>query len=67
MILVPADRSERMIAAIKKAGGTKPRILVYPDEGHGASRRVYESEEFFDWLFSQRRSVNSSRKAHDLG
>ncbi|MDF1852444.1 MAG: prolyl oligopeptidase family serine peptidase [Verrucomicrobiales bacterium] len=53
--VVPADRSERMISAIKKAGGTKARILVYPDEGHGASRRVYESEEFFDWLFSQTR------------
>ena len=53
--VVPADRSERMIAAIKEAGGTKARILVYPDEGHGASRRVYESEEFFDWLFSQMR------------
>lgn len=59
--VVPADRSERMIAAIKKAGGTKARILVYPDEGHGASRRVYESEEFFDWLFSQKRSVKSAQ------
>ncbi|MDF1859359.1 MAG: prolyl oligopeptidase family serine peptidase [Verrucomicrobiales bacterium] len=57
--VVPADRSERMIAEIRKAGGTKARILVYPDEGHGASRRAYESEEFFDWMFSQMRSAQS--------
>jgi CubicO group peptidase (beta-lactamase class C family)/dienelactone hydrolase len=63
--VVPADRSERMIAAIKKAGGTKARILVYPDEGHGASRRAYESEEYFDWLFSQKRSVESARPEAD--
>lgn len=53
--VVPAERSERMVAAIKKAGGTKAKIKVYPDEGHGASKVVFSSAEYFDWMFSQRR------------
>lgn len=55
--VVPAERSERMVAAIRNAGGKKARILVYPNEGHGAGRRVFASEEFFEWMFSQRRSA----------
>ena len=54
--VVPAERSERMVAAIEKAGGKQAKILVYPEEGHGASRRVFSSQEFFDWMFSQKRS-----------
>ena len=54
--VVPAERSERMVAAIRKAGGEKARILVYPEEGHGASKQVFSSQEFFDWMFSQKRS-----------
>ena len=53
--VVPAERSERMIAAIRKAGGKRARIKVYPEEGHGAGRRVYSSPEFYEWLFSQKR------------
>jgi dienelactone hydrolase len=33
---VPPERSERMIAAIKKAGGKQAKLKVYPAEGHGA-------------------------------
>ena len=57
--VVPAERSERMIAAIKEAGGDQARIQVYPDEGHAVSRRVYTSEEFFDWMFLQKRTPQS--------
>lgn len=53
--VVPADRSERMVAAIKKAGGKQVKLLVYPEEGHGAGRRVFQSQEFYDWMFSQKR------------
>lgn len=61
--VVPAERSERMVAAIKRAGGTKARILVYPDEGHGAGRQVFGSGEFFEWMFSQERSAKSGNSA----
>lgn len=53
--VVPAERSERMIAAIRKAGGKKAKIRVYPEEGHGAGRVVFSSAEFYDWMFSQKR------------
>jgi predicted peptidase len=58
--VVPAERSERIVAAIENAGGKRARITVYPEEGHGASRLVFSSAEFYDWMFSQVRK-NGSR------
>ena len=54
--VVPAERSERMVAAIRKAGGKQAQILVFPDEAHGASRKVFSDQAFFDWMFSQKRN-----------
>jgi predicted peptidase len=53
--VVPAERSERMVAAIRKAGGTKARIKVFPDEGHGAGRLVWSTREVYDWMLAQKR------------
>ena len=53
--VVPAERSQRMIAAIQKAGGKSAKIKIYPEEGHGAGRLVFESQEFYDWIFSNKR------------
>ena len=53
--VVPAERSERMIAAIRKAGGKKAKLKVYPNEGHRAGRKVFSTEEFYTWMFSQKR------------
>jgi predicted peptidase len=53
--VVPAERSERMIAAIRKAGGKRAKIKVLPEEGHGASRIVFSTEEVYDWMFSLKR------------
>ncbi len=53
--VVPAERSERMVAAIQKAGGKDAKIKVYPDEGHGAGRVTYSTVEFYNWLFSHKR------------
>ncbi len=53
--VVPAERSERMIAAIRKAGGREAQLRIYPDEGHGAGRVVFSSAEFYDWMFSKKR------------
>ena len=54
--VVPPDRSERMIAAIRKAGGKQAAIKVYPDQGHGASKAVFADRAYFDWMFSRERS-----------
>ncbi len=53
--VVPAERSERMIAAIKKAGGKEAKIRIHPNEGHGAGRVVFGSAEFYQWMFSKKR------------
>ena len=53
--VVPAERSERMIAAIQKAGGKKAKIRIHPNEGHGAGRVVFGSAECYEWIFSKKR------------
>ncbi len=53
--VVPAERSERMIAAIKKAGGEMAIIKIYPEEGHNARQAVFTTAEIYKWLFSKKR------------
>lgn len=53
--VVPADRGEMIMKAIKKAGGTKAKLIVYDDLGHDAARRPHNDPEFLKWLFSHRR------------
>lgn len=55
---VPPERSERMVAAIKKAGGKKAKLKVYPAEGHGAGRVVVADPEYYDWIFTQQREFS---------
>jgi predicted peptidase len=52
---VPLERSERMVAALKKAGG-HPKLTVYPDAGHDSWTQTYNNPEFYAWLLEQRRS-----------
>lgn len=59
--VVPADRSERMIKLIRDKGGKSARLTVFPDEGHGASRKVYTSRDFFEWLFAQNAAERDAR------
>ena len=53
--VVPAERSERMVAAIRKAGGGQAKIKIYPNEAHGAKRTVLSGPEFYRWMFSKKR------------
>ncbi|MBK1876106.1 prolyl oligopeptidase family serine peptidase [Pelagicoccus mobilis] len=53
--VVPAERSERMVKAIRAAGGQKAKLKSYPNAGHDASHLVFASAEFYDWMFSQRK------------
>jgi predicted peptidase len=61
-MVVPADRSERMINEIRKAGGKLAKIKVYPEGGHNVRQQVYNSEEFYDWMFSQSRQTVGETK-----
>jgi hypothetical protein len=49
-----------MVAAIRKAGGTRAKIKIYPEEGHAASKAVFSSAEYFDWKFSQKLTPQSN-------
>ena len=60
--VVPADRSEKMIAEIRKAGGKQAKIKIYPEGGHNVRQQVYHSEEFYDWMFSHSRATLKSPK-----
>ncbi len=51
---VPVERSQTMIAAIKKAGGS-PKYTEYPGIGHNSWSKTYASAETWKWLFAQRR------------
>lgn len=53
--VVPADRGEMVMKAIKKAGGTKAQVIVLPGEGHGAGRIPAADPEFVKWMFSQKK------------
>jgi predicted peptidase len=57
--VVPADRSEQMVKLIQDKGGALAKCTIFPNEGHGASRKVYTSQEFFEWLFSRKRESNA--------
>ena len=59
--VVPAERSKRMVTAIREAGGTRAKIRIYPDEGHGAGRVAFSTPEFFDWMFAQKRGAADSK------
>jgi predicted peptidase len=53
--VVPAERSERMLKAIQKAGGTQAKLTVHPEEGHNARQLVFVAKDYYDWMFAQKR------------
>jgi predicted peptidase len=52
---ISVERSRRMIAAIRKAGGT-PRYSEYKDVGHNSWERAFSEPDLLEWVFAQRRS-----------
>ena len=58
--VVPAERSQTLVAAIKKAGGEKVKLRVYPDQAHNARSVVYNTGEFYEWLFSHKREAEAA-------
>jgi len=49
---VPLEESEKMVAALKRAGGS-PRLTIYPDAGHDSWTETYDNPELYEWLLSQ--------------
>ncbi|HYD84696.1 MAG TPA: dienelactone hydrolase family protein, partial [Opitutus sp.] len=52
--VVPVERSQEMIDAIKKLGGS-PRFTAYPGVGHDSWTATYDDPEVYEWLLAQRR------------
>lgn len=57
---VPLQRSEQMVEALKKSGGS-PKLTVYPDAGHDSWTETYANPAFYQWLLEQRRTKQSNR------
>lgn len=55
--VVPVAETEKMIAALRAAGGA-PRVTIVPEVGHGVWSRAYEDPEFAAWLLAQRWPVD---------
>jgi predicted peptidase len=55
--VVPADSSARMVSEIREAGGKRAKIKIYPEGRHNVRQQVYNSEEFYDWMFSHSRAT----------
>lgn len=50
--IVPLSDSQRMIDAIRAAGGD-PRFTIYPGVGHASWVPAYNTEDLYTWMFAQ--------------
>jgi predicted peptidase len=53
--VVPAEESERMVAALRDAGADDVRLTVYPDAEHDAWSETYANPELYAWLLGHER------------
>jgi len=47
---VPLDESERMIAALKKAGCPDVKLTVYPEAQHDSWTETYNNPKLYEWM-----------------
>ncbi|MEC9091217.1 MAG: alpha/beta fold hydrolase [Planctomycetota bacterium] len=59
--VVPYAYSEKLVQAIKKAGGTQVKFTTYKGVGHNSWSQAYATEELYKWLLSHSRRVASSK------
>lgn len=53
--VVPLERSEKMVEALKKNGGTV-KFTVYPNAGHDSWTEAYNDPQLYEWLLQQKRT-----------
>ncbi len=61
--VVPVEHSQRMVEAIRAAGGRNVRYTEYPRVGHNSWDSAYAEQEMTAWLFEQRREESAGRTA----
>jgi predicted peptidase len=52
--IVPLEESQRMVKALKKAGG-QAKLTVYKNVGHDSWTQTYNNPKFYEWLLSHSR------------
>ena len=52
---VKQDQSDRMVEALKKAGGA-PKYTIYPEAGHDSWTETYNNPELYHWLLAQKKT-----------
>jgi predicted peptidase len=57
---VPVERTQQMIDALTKNGGT-PKLTIYPDAEHDSWTETYNNPEFYKWLLAQKRADTPNR------
>jgi predicted peptidase len=55
--VVPLENSERMVKAIKEAGGNV-QFTVYPEAGHDSWTETYNNPKLYTWLLEQKRHAH---------
>lgn len=56
---VPVNESERLVAALKKAGVTDVQLTIYPEARHDSWTETYNNPELYRWLLRHERSAAS--------
>lgn len=52
---VPVERTQEMVDALTKNGGT-PKLTIYPEAEHDSWTETYNNPEFYEWLLAQKRA-----------
>jgi predicted peptidase len=52
--VVPPERSQQMVDALKKHGGNV-KLTIYPEAEHDAWTETYDNPELYEWLLQQKR------------
>ena len=53
--VVTPDYSQKMVDAIRAAGGTRVKLTLYPEANHDSWTETYANDEVAEWLLSQKR------------
>jgi predicted peptidase len=59
---VPVVESERLVAALKKAGVTDVQFTVYPEAKHDSWTETYNNPELYAWLLRHERNESVAAK-----
>ena len=62
--VVPVTESERMVEAVRSAGGT-PKLTVFSDAGHGICHPVCQRTDLWSWLLRQTASGGRTSIANE--